>query len=79
MTYYYEINKEFLQGLEAAYGLPNSVITRSWSTVSTSLNGLYVVIESIEALDENILQVNSMTRAEAKTLVSSNKYYLEEL
>ena len=79
MTYYYEINKEFLQGLEAAYGLPNSVITRSWSTVSTSLDGFYVVIESLEALDENILQVNSMTRAEAKTLVSGNKYYLEEL
>lgn len=79
MSYYYEINKQFLQALEAQYGLPTSMVTVSWETVNTSLNGLDVVIESSEPLDENILGVSVMNVAEARILVGSDKYYKEEI
>ena len=79
MSYYYEINKQFLQGLEAVYGLPDSLLTRSWSTVNTSLDGLWVIIESSEPLDETILQVEVMNVTQTKELISSPKYYIDEL
>ena len=79
MSYYYEINKQFLQALEAQYGLPTSMVTVSWETVNTSLNGLDVVIESSEPLVENILGVSVMNVAEARILVGSDKYYKEEI
>ena len=78
MSYYYEINKVKLQGLEVMHGLPFSISTRSWEDVPTSLDGIDVLIESSEPLDESILMVKAITVEEARILVNSPKYYKEE-
>lgn len=79
MSYYYEIQKEPLQALEKEYGLPESMLTRSWENVNISIDGNYVIIESSEPLDESILMVQAMTVQEARELVNSPKYYIEEI
>lgn len=78
MSHYYEIEKEKLQALEAYYGLPDSMVTRDWETVTHSLDGNYVIIESSQPLDETILQVQAMDVIQARQLIRTPKYYDNE-
>lgn len=77
--YYYEVNKVKLQGLEAIYGLPDSIVTRSWETVSTRLDNLYVIIESSRLLDPLVIGSEPLTELEASNLRYSAEYHKEEI
>jgi hypothetical protein len=79
MSYYYEILKSSLEALEIVYGLPDSMVTREWRDVTTSVDGLWVIIESNEPLDEEILGVSAITREEAVVLRNSPKYMLGDI
>ena len=77
--HYYEVNKTFLQALEAEYGLPASVSTRSWETVPTWIDDTHVMIESSKLLDEAIIIAQPLTEEQAYERIISDDYPQPEI
>jgi len=77
-SYFYEVLKEELLELEEIHGLPDSVVTRDWDSVTTSVDNLYVIIESSKPLDEIILGATAMTEKQAVVRVNHPDYKTEE-
>lgn len=74
MSVYYEIEKAKLQYLELEYGIPETMLTKTWSEVRESVDGIYVIIEAMDLLDPLIISEIPMSQKETLKLVRSIKY-----
>ena len=72
--FYYEVNKIFLEGLESEYGLPDTIVTRSWTTVTTSIDNTKVIIETTEPLDSLVILSPVLDEAQANERIMNGEY-----